>query len=387
MGSYLLALLALIRLFASIQHGAAVDRSVRTLPLATTYLGAASLGLSLSGIYLIPAAFERRHVQVAMAIIDNLRFQDNFLFDRTADVAHNNFNTSISLLAISLLAVTVAAISTLLLSRPRPQSSSSRNLPPILAILTLVIAFLLVPLSTPLWKHLPELAFLQFPWRLLTVLAAVLSLALALLLQRLPRAVPSWTALVLTLALTVVGYHLFAKPSDPAGGPAAIAARFQAHHGAEPTDEYTPDDADNDILRTDLPGYWLATEPNAPAPNTTPTAAELNPSLQTDDTPVPNSQTLSTPAPHHLELNLAQSAVLILHLRDYPNWRVTRNGNQTLHLQRDDGLIAIQLPTGPSTIDITWHRTWDQNLGLALSVCGLLVLGLTFRSRRHVESS
>jgi hypothetical protein len=389
MGSYLLALLAILRVFGSMTNRRATEeRRTGTLALATTYLAGASLGLALSGIYLIPAAFERRHVQVAMAIIDNLRFQDNFLFDRTADVAHNNFNTSISLLAISLLAITVAAVSVLLLSRSRPQSSSSRNLPPILAVLTLVIAFLLVPLSTPLWLHLPELAFLQFPWRLLTVLAAALALALALLFDRLPRAVPSWTALVLTLALTVPGYRLFAEPSGPASGAAAIAALFQTHHGAEPTDEYTPADADNDVLRTDLPGYWLAAEPNAPAPNSTPTAAELNPSLQTDDTPVPHSQTLSTPAPHHLTLNLAQPAALILHLRDYPNWLLMRNGNPLLpHLQRDDGLIAIALPAGPSAVDITWHRTWDQNLGLALSVAGLFALGLTFRLRRHVEST
>jgi hypothetical protein len=186
----------------------------------------------------------------------------------------------------------------------------------------------------------------------------------------------------------VLGYRLYAHPCDPSGGPAAIAALFRTHHGVLPTDEYTPTDADNDVLRTNLPGYWLAADPNASAPNTTPTAAELNPSLQTDDTPVPNAQTLSTPAPHHLSLNLTLPATLILHLRDYPNWHITRNGNPVLpRLQRDDGLLAIQLPAGPSIIDITWHRTWDQNLGLALSLCGLLALGLTFRSRRHVESS
>jgi hypothetical protein len=213
-------------------------------------------------------------------------------------------------------------------------------------------------------------------------------LALALLCDRLPRALPSWTALALTLALTVLGYRLYACPIDHASQPAAMAALFRTHHGAPPTDEYTPTDADNDVLRTDLPGYWLAADPNAPAPNTTPTAAELNPSLQTDDTPVPGSQTLSTPAPHHLALNLAQPATLVLHLRDYPNWLITRNGNPPLpHLERDDGLIAVALPAGPSTIDIAWHRTWDQNLGLGLTLCGLLALGLTFRSPRHVEST
>jgi len=397
-GCYLLALIAIVRVIAAMRSASSpraeasassgTSKREGLLRLASTYLAGTLLGLALSAIYLVPAAFERRYIQVDMAIIPNLRFQDNFLFDRTADAPHNIVNTTVSLLALSMLALTVSTLSALLLSRSRPEAPAVRALPSLLALTTLVIVLLLVPLSTPLWQHLPELAYLQFPWRLLTVLAVVLALALALFFNRLTRAIPSWTALVFTLALTVLGYRLYAHPCDPSGGPAAIAALFRTHHGVLPTDEYTPTDADNDVLRTNLPGYWLAADPNASAPNTTPTAAELNPSLQTDDTPVPNAQTLSTPAPHHLSLNLTLPATLILHLRDYPNWHITRNGNPVLpRLQRDDGLLAIQLPAGPSIIDITWHRTWDQNLGLALSLCGLLALGLTFRSRRHVESS
>jgi len=398
MGSYLLMLLAACRVFAAIVNVpsrpadmpsvASAKKLPAALRLAATYLAGTAIGLSVTGIYLIPAAFERRHVQVEMAVIPNLRFQDNFLFDHTPDSPHNLVNNTISRLAISLLALAIAAISALWLARYKPEESSRRKLPPLLALLTLVIAFLLVPLSTPLWLHLPELAYLQFPWRLLTILSAVLALAFALLCNRLPRALPWWTALVLTLALTVLGYRLYAQPSAPASRPAAIAALFRGHHGAQPTDEYTPTDADNDVLRTDLPGYWLAADPNAPAPYSTPTAAELNPSLQTDDTPIHDAQTLSTPAPRYLTFNLTQPAALILHLRDYPNWIITRNGNPLLpHLQRDDGLIAVALPAGPSTIDISWHRTWDQNLGLALSLCGLLALALTFCTRRHVEST
>ena len=45
-----------------------------------------------------------------------------------------------------------------------------------LALLTAVIAFLLTPLSTPIWHHLPNLAYLQFPWRLLTLLTPILAL-------------------------------------------------------------------------------------------------------------------------------------------------------------------------------------------------------------------
>jgi hypothetical protein len=68
-------------------------------------------------------------------------------------------------------------------------------------------------------------------------------------------------------------------------------------------------------------------------------------------------------------------AFLILNLRDYPAWHVFRNG----HLdpdreQRDDGLIALDLPAGISTIDIRYARTPDQTVGDAITLLALLIL-------------
>jgi hypothetical protein len=416
MGSYTLALLATIRVLFC--HSAAKRRNLQsgaptplrqTLRLALTYLSGILLGLALPAYYLIPAAVERRYIQVAMAIIPNMRFQDNFLFAHTADAAHNAVNRTASTLALTLLALTTVLISALLLTQkksvilsedPRPHRGSQSKdpdastltytaqtfLPTTLALLTLLITFLLVPLSTPLWSHLPELAYLQFPWRLLTILSAVLALAIALLLDRTPTP-PSLSSTLypllsvfVPLALTFTAYHLYAQSCDPHDTPANIAQLLHTHHGLGPTDEYTPTAADNDYLRTNNPGYWLAHNPNDPAPNTTPTATELHPNITTDDIPVPVEQTISAQAPTHLTLNLPQPRILVLNLRDYPNWLVkTRYPHKMVnwpasHLQRDDGLLAIAVSAGSSTIDISWHRTTDQNLGLAITILALLVL-------------
>jgi hypothetical protein len=375
-----------------------------SLRLARTYLSGTVLGLALPAFYLVPAAVQRKYIQVAMAIIPNMRFQDNFLFAHTADAAHNAVNQTASVLALTLLALTTVIISALLLIQKKPvilsgdpqsyRGSQSKDpdaatlthnaqtfLPTTLALLTVVITFLLVPLSAPIWSHLPELAFLQFPWRLLTVLSAVLALAVALLLHRMT-AQSSLVSLLLPLALTFTAYHLYAQACDPHDVPDNIAQLLHSHHGLVPTDEYTPTAADNDYLRTDNPGYWLAANPNDPAAHTIPTATELHPDILTDDTPVPVEQTLSEQAPKHLTLDLLQPRILVLNLRDYPNWRVTRNATELpAHLQREDGLLAIALPAGPSTIEITWPRSGDQTLGLVLSAIALLALALPLRSR------
>jgi hypothetical protein len=175
--------------------------------------------------------------------------------------------------------------------------------------------------------------------------------------------------------------------------PGFIASLITTHHGVPPTDEYTPVGADNDLLRTDNPGYWLATTPTAQAPNTIPTAAELNPNLLSNDEDAPYSQTISTPAPRYFSINPTQSGYLILNLRDYPNWDVTGCGEDTMQCehypqsQRDDGLINLKLPPGPRDIHITWQRTWDQNLGLLTTALAILVFlcetWLTSRTSRQ----
>jgi hypothetical protein len=365
MGCYAFALLALIR----------VLRAEEKASLAATYIASTVLGLALPAYYLLPAAYERRYVQVAMAVIPNMRVQDNFLFTRTSDAAHNVVNHTASSLALALLITTAAILFTLLIRKQR------RELTTTLAILTAAIAFLLTPLSLALWMHLPNLQFLQFPWRLLSILSTVLALALALLLDRFPLRATPFLAVILTLALAVLGYRLYAQQCDNPSLPASIAHLYNTHHGAPPTDEYTAIDADNDTLRTGNPSYWLADTPDAPAPNTVPTAVELNPNIDTDDTPVPDTQTLSKSTPQHFVIHTEHPGYLVLNLRNYPSWDVTETDPLSMeryhppHAQRNDGLVALKLFAATDyTIDIHWHRTLDQTLGLILSVLAALTL-------------
>jgi hypothetical protein len=441
MGCYALALLATLRLILSLSSTRDSERTPTPLRLALTYIAGTLLGLALPAFYLLPAAYERRFVQVTMAIIPGMRPQDNFLFTHTADAGHNGVGLQISLLAITLIFLTFAALLTLFLrhahtvrksvilsevsrgftreTQPKdpPPTQFSQIIPTLLplqlplTLLAAVITFLLFPPSTFLWLHVPELAFLQLPWRLLTLLTPVLALTIALLLDTIPHTrtiqlptspqghpLRGWatiftlaTALILPAALGFTAFHLYSQFNPPDDLPSAVAARLATHHGFPPTDEYTPSAADNDILRSDNPGYWLlpaTANPNTPAPNTTPTATELDPAIDNDDTPIPIPQTLSTQAPHRLSLNLPQPATLVLNLRAYPNWDVTGSGPDTMSIEhypspaRDDGLITMQLPRGERDIDITWHRTPDQTLGLAISALALLALALTFRRRR-----
>ena len=49
---------------------------------------------------------------------------------------------------------------------------------------------------------------------------------------------------------------------------------------------------------------------------------------------------------------------------------------------RDDGLIVVPVDPGVATVQIDWHRTPDQQLGIAISGVSLLIYaGLVLRAR------
>jgi lysylphosphatidylglycerol synthetase-like protein (DUF2156 family) len=400
MSCYALALLTLIRLAkpSSLRREIAINTTAGTV-----------LGLALAAFYIVPAAYERRFVQIAMAIIPNMRIQDNFLFHRTGDLAHDQVLHTASLLAIILLAVTIAALAisltrsskkhrltnsadeSLLHSSDRPNSDPSkktssrperseverpphfasttatppppRNLYVYLAILTAAIALLLTPVTAVIWNHAPELAFLQFPWRFLALLAAIFSLSTALALTPLHLKPTTCTLIAIFIAatLTYPAYTLFRQSCDEEDTPKARQALFQTNQGTDPTDEYTPTTADNDSLAPKDPPFWLSPDPNAKAPtNTQPSPTSL-----------------------HITINASIAEDLILNLRDYPNWTITLNGSpDSTRDQRDDGLIALPIPAGPSTIAITYAHTLDQTIGDIISLLALSTLFLLLLRRK-----
>jgi hypothetical protein len=381
-----------------------------TLHLALNTTLGTTLGLGLAAFYILPAAYERRYVQIAMAIIPNMRIQDNFLFHHTGDALHDQVLHTASLIAVILLAFTSLVLIVLTgqkrkaSSRPdlervqrvegeveRPShfvnGDTASNIGALFApitALTLIITLLLTPVTNFIWTHAPELAFLQFPWRLLAILAAVLTLAIALALTPLKLKPTHTTILTLLIAaaLTYPAYATFHQTCDREDTVQSRVALFHSNQGTDPTDEYTPITADNDSLAHTDPPYWLA-------PNPEDTATAMAPIYQCSENCPSKSIASPGPAPTHFSVNPAAPANLILNLRDYPAWRITLNGTLiTTHLDRDDGLIALPIPSGPSTIDITYAQTVDQTVADIIAMVSLaLLIFFVLRLPTHEVSS
>jgi hypothetical protein len=372
LGTYALAFLAAIRLLSILRRESAspaaekwLSRHATSLQFAAKTFAGTVLGFGLAAFYIVPVAYQRRFVQVSMSAIGGMGIDQNFLFEHTGSSAdailHDQVLHTVSVIALILLAAAVLALGPSLIMRK--QTPAAPRLPTrTLSILVAGIAFLLTPLSLAIWKHAPEAVFLQFPWRLLSLVAAIAALAAAVALSRagLRFTLATAVALAMAAALTAPAYRQFSQACDPEDTARARLALFQSNLGSDPTDEYTPIQADNDSLKPNDPPYWLAASPESPAP-APPTA---QPGL----------------APMHFAVTAPRAEDLVLNLRDYPAWQVTLNGSpDSTRLERDDGLIAIPIPAGRSTIDIRYAPTNDAVLGDSVSVLALALFALGLR--------
>jgi hypothetical protein len=176
-------------------------------------------------------------------------------------------------------------------------------------------------------------------------------------------AATSVVALILVTALTLPAYHFFRQPCDPEDTAPARLALFHSNVGTDPTDEYTPVNADNDSLKPGNPPYWLGDSPDA--------------------TPPAGAQPGGVPS--HLTVVAPHAEWAILNLRYYPNWVVRRQGtegNLSADVRRrTDGLIKIQIPAGVSNLDIAYRRSFDETAGDAITLLALALYLFALRGK------
>ncbi len=353
------------------------------------------LCLALAGFYLIPALVQRRFVQLRMAILPGMRPSDSFLFGHTAEPFHDAVLRSASWIAVGVLAVALACAAVLFLLRNRHRSYRSMRsrdlavrgqhdsdwrhtiLP--LTALSIVVLYLLTRFSASVWAHAPQLAFLQFPWRFLSIEAAVATLLLTILAASLIGTHDTWvrlaclSALLFAAAAPWAGHALYRQACDAEDTPAAQHDRYENALGSEPTDEYTPASADNDALPPNLPAAWLTRQ------------ADGGP----DPAMLPDIVAIDDGHPEHLRFQVRASAnerTFVVRLRQFPGWSLQVDGQpQPSTPTRDDGLASVALPANTDhTIALHYRWTTDEIAGVVLSVAALLVF-FFLRERRGTQ--
>ena len=343
--------LALLVLFFAWQK-----RSPRILLVAA---GAVGVGACLAAFYLLPAIYEQRWVNIAEAVSAGSRPADNFLFVHTTDADHDAFNRVISWIAMLEIVVTLAAAWAV-----RSRRELSASIRSTLLGWALACSVLMFPVTALLWKVLPKLAFMQFPWRWLLCLSMIFVIFISVGVRR------WWLRVAICLATLLViatAWHRILPPWwDQAADLREMQDNMVDGPGYEGVDEYVPVGADAgateqpDTQRVQVEGaaqsairmlYWRAESKAFVAEMSTPDR-------------------------------------LVLRLFEYPAWKVEVNGHGVETAAREGtGQMVVPVEAGVNRVQIKFVRTWDRTAGGWISGGSVLALlvGSWLARRREAE--
>jgi hypothetical protein len=337
-----------------------LERSFR--PILPAMLAGAS-GFALAAFYILPAAYEQPWVNISSVLVYNLQPWHNFLFTRAGDPEFILFNFKIS--AVALFIIGVFGISAVFAARQRFRG---RTMFWILFVIGALPVILMFPATALLWRYVPELKFVQFPWRTLTPLALVAAFFFAAAVSPLRRKWPAWIAAILALA-AIAAWMTTNNWWDSQDTP-GVARAISTDAGYDGTDEYVPAGCD----RYDLP-------------DNTPRVAALNPDAD-EPLAAPNFR-LHVEAwqaeRKFISVDSPQAMVLAVKLYPYPAWKATRNGEPIDFVTTPcTAPMQISLPAGHSDVVLRFTRTPDRTLGDAISLTtALVLLFFVYRKRRQ----
>jgi hypothetical protein len=339
-------------------------------------------GFGLAAFYMLPALREQHWVQISQALTANLCPERNFIFTKSNDPEFLIFNWKISGVALGMMLF--AGESAIFVARRRRDLTVVWR-----ALLSLGVAasFLMFRPSAPLWRYLPKLAFIQFPWRWLEPLAVVFAFLVAAAIGLIWRRWASALALAVVLVVIGVTGRLIAKDTwwDDGDVP-FLAGEIAAGHGYEGTDEYAPLGSD----RFQLPGATPDAE-DIPTVPPTPSVAEIDPATGKIITDAGTQTTITQWTSEHKAFveSSAKPVTLALRLVNYPAWEVRVDGSDVK--TASEGMTAqmlLPLRPGNHTVDVRFRYTPDREAGAAISfLSGLGLLGYAWRFRRRANAS
>jgi hypothetical protein len=331
------------------------------LPLARGAAGIA-LGFGLAAFYIIPAAYEQRWVNIGQALSTGLLPQENFLYTQTGDPEHNLFNWVASSTAVMMILLTgAAALAARREMVGEEERGEKRKLWGALLLLSAAATLLMFRVTAILWNVLPELRFVQFPWRWMSILAVAFAVFVGAAVSR----HLGWlVAAVVLVILGGTGVFLAKHGWWDGNDIPTLQAAIVHDDGFDGTDEYDPLGDDH----SDLPGK-------------APLVRMLPPK---DSSKMPNAiiSVVKWTAEEKVLRVKAQGPLRIaLRLINYPAWRVEVNGRQ-IEPERADAYDQMIVPVaaGESRIHVHFNRTPDRTLGNVISVVGVLTLLALFNA-------
>lgn len=346
----------------------------RWLRLGGLAASAILLALAVSAIFLLPMLVERRYVVQEQWISGSYDYAKHFVYfsqllspfwgyGYAGEGVADEMSFQLGAMAVVLaLTGVVFALST---SSP----AWGQILFFTLALLVVVVA--MMPLAAPIWRALPLAALIQFPWRLLSLVAFTLSFLAGTAV--LDKENEGWhPALAIMLLVVILASYDYSAPqhtevSPRAEEPVAIID-FETFH---PPDRvgmtiWTQEQPQDSPL---VPQY-LAGEPLVKAhPLTEGARVEMVRHGGTSE---------------EIKVTSPQEAEVEFYTYYFPGWRAYVDGQETpIYPTEPYGLIALRVPAGEHRVHLRFEDTPVRKAGALISLLALLfTIGVLAKERK-----
>jgi len=297
--------------------------------------------------FLLPAAWERRWVSITEAVRMEWAPEHNFLFTHNNLTQYVAFNRGLSYIAVVLITATALAA---LLARRLRRDQENIWLP--LTLLAAISTFMMFRPSLFLYEVLPEMRYVEFPWRWLSALCVVTAFLVAAAIAPVRRKWVPWVLIFFaahSIHATVIhstnwdALHYLEGLIADAHSPAGYPIRF---------------------------GDWsspLGSQPaklDKGAPMVAVSGPDAGAQVQIEQWQGQRKVfTVASPQPVLVKLRLLA----------YPAWQGKLNGNDVaLQADSETGQMLVPVPAGSSRIVIHFGQTWDRVAGSIVSLVTLV---------------
>jgi hypothetical protein len=239
----------------------------------------------------------------------------------------------------------------------------------VISVVVFAVAFWFTrPDSLWAWDNIPLLPFAQFPWRFLLLMALPTSVLTGFLVDVFPERIQRFVLpalVVFTLLTNTLGLRPIMANTVDGDIDDAEATRFELMYhllGTTVAGEYVP--------------RWVKDKPFI-----SPEALAIVLGQESPDIHVPTSdrgievhRTLKATNEQTFDVNATTAGRIVLNTVYFPGWRAEVNGEPIeLGITSPEGLIAVQVPAGPSNVRIVFENTPIRTYGELVSLGGVAI--------------
>ena len=329
--------------------------------LILSFAGSFTLGLGLAAFFLLPALFESSFIQTKYLTVGYFNFRAHF-------VAYGQFFSTFWGYGSSLwglddglsFQIGLAHWATLVLALCIGFIYIKKKKPLSLLIFLggsfLLSLFLQHNKSAFVWEAIPPMAFIQFPWRFLTISIFLVAIAGGVIADYLGRFKIIYFILVGLIIILNINYFRPKEYVDNSFFDKFLYPEIM-RTGRDLTKDYLP--------------IWVKTTDGRP----------LN-YLEAEEGSINVLRFEKKTAFASAQVNVLSDSLIVVPIAYFPGWTVMANGkNISLEKPLEQGLIRFKLPVGTYNIKFELKDTYVRLIGNFISLSSLLVL-ILFRYKR-----